>query len=496
MVILAASAPAGAQLPGQAQTRPADGGPALPAGLAGPSENDPSQGPALPAGLDNDGGPVLPGGLDGGPALPGGLEEQPPAPTQPAEAEPEPLARRLGLTGFWEARGGVRTQPDRHEQDVSIGETRLQLDWQRRWEELTFQVTADLLWDPAYDHHHVNLQEGEGLLDLREANVAFSPAAFMDVKLGRHILTWGTGDLLFLNDLFPKDWVSFFVGRDVEYLKAPSDAVKVSVFSDLANVDVVYTPRFDPDRFIRGGRVSYYSSTLRRRAGQDAIVDPDLPDDCFRDSEWAVRLHRNVGSYELASYGYWGYWKSPGGVNPATGEATFPRLSVYGASVRGEALTGIANAEVAYYQSREDDDGENPFVNNSQMRFLLGWERDLPEIASDLRVGAQYYVEWMLNYNDYRQTLPAGTPAADEDRHVVTVRVTKQYLNQTLTLSLFAFYCPTDSDAYLRPRVGYDVTDNWTVEVGGNAFFGKYEHTFFNQFERNSNVYTAVRYSF
>ncbi|MFW6031595.1 MAG: hypothetical protein ACOC9T_03300, partial [Myxococcota bacterium] len=32
----------------------------------------------------------------------------------------------------------------------------------------------------------------------------------------------GTGDLVFLNDLFPKDWRSFLLGRDLDYLKAPS----------------------------------------------------------------------------------------------------------------------------------------------------------------------------------------------------------------------------------------------------------------------------------
>ena len=50
------------------------------------------------------------------------------------------------------------------------------------------------------------------------------------------------GDLLFINDLFPKDWVSFFVGRDDEYLKAPSDSLKASFFNELFNLDFVYTP--------------------------------------------------------------------------------------------------------------------------------------------------------------------------------------------------------------------------------------------------------------
>jgi len=154
------------------------------------------------------------------------------------------------------------------------------------------------------------------------------PFAFIDLKVGRQILTWGTGDLIFINDLFPKDWQSFFIGRDSEYLKAPSDTVKVSFFSDLANLDIVYTPQFDPDRFIRGERISYWNSNLGRLAGRDAIIHTDKPNRWFRDDEIAVRLYRNINNYEFALYGYRGYWKSPAGQNAAGTQALFPDLNV------------------------------------------------------------------------------------------------------------------------------------------------------------------------
>ena len=65
-------------------------------------------------------------------------------------------------------------------------------------------------------------------IDPREAWLSTQPLDFLDLKAGRQVVTWGTGDLLFINDLFPKDWQSFILGRDEEYLKAPSDTVKVA----------------------------------------------------------------------------------------------------------------------------------------------------------------------------------------------------------------------------------------------------------------------------
>ena len=171
--------------------------------------------------------------------------------------------------GFADFRAGVRTQPDDHEPDAILGESRFQIWGENREEWGTLTLRSDFLYDAIPRHSSLDLETGHGPVDLREANVLFSPAADMDVKVGRQILTWGVGDLLFINDLFPKDWNSFFCGRDTDYLKAPSDAALMSFYSGALNVDVVYTPRFDPDRFIDGDRISYWSPADGRRAGRD-----------------------------------------------------------------------------------------------------------------------------------------------------------------------------------------------------------------------------------
>jgi hypothetical protein len=453
--------------------------PVLPAGLA------PADEPSLPAGL---GAPAQP---PSEPALPSGLD----APVTDTPALAAPAKRRLPeeLSGFWEARGGVRTQNDPHEKSASLGETRLQLQYDKAGERAAIKVVSDFLYDPVLNEHDVDLEEGDGWLDLRQANLLLRPASFMDVKLGRQINTWGTGDLLFINDLFPKDWNAFFIGRDDEYLKAPSDAVKTALFGEWANLDIVYTPRFDSDRSIDGRRLSFWDSVRGRRVGRDDEVDFDKPDDAFRDDEWAARLYRNVGAYEAAAYAYDGFWKSPGGMDPQTGEATYPRLQVFGASVRGPLGKGILSLEGGWYRSADDLDGDDPFVRNSEARYLVGYEQ---ELLQNLTGGVQYYVENMLDYGAYRSTLPDGVAAADEYRQVVTVRLTRLLLSQNLRVGVFVYYSPTDRDAYVRPNANYKLDDHWIVEVGGNVFVGEDDHTFFGQFERNNNVYASVRYGF
>ena len=447
------------------------------------------------------GAPTLPKGLNQGqsesktgdiPTLPPGLvaEETLVFPQHPADSG-DSLPFELG--GFWDARLGTRVRDDLHQTDSSIREIRLQLELVKDWETVSLKTTADFLFDGVAKGDRADLDKGDGAIDLREANVLFRASSWADVKAGRQILTWGTGDMIFINDLFPKDWNSFFIGRDLEYLKAPSDSAKISVYAPLANLDVVYTPRFDPDRYIDGRRISYYHPVLDEVTGRNEPIRADVPDNMFEDDEFAARLYLNLGSWETALYGYDGYWKSPNGLDGSTGLFTFPRLTVLGASARGPVSGGIGNVEAGYYDSVDDEDGSNPEVRNSEWRGLLGYER---ELAPDLTGSAQYYIEQMANHGRYLGSLPIGSPVKDRTRHVVTLRLTRLALNQNLRLSMFNFYSPSDEDGYLRLGGLYKMTDAVRIEVGGNFFYGKEDHTFFGQFEDASNIYAGIRTGF
>lgn len=412
--------------------------------------------------------PSLPTGL-GSPSLPSGLGSAPAE--QENETSLEPIVQ---FSGFVDVRAGGRLYSADGFDDASLGEARAQvsLDWSG--ENATIKLTSDFLFDGVLDEHDIDLNRGEGWIDLREASVLVRPTNFMDVKLGRQVLTWGTGDLLFINDLFPKDWNAFFIGRDVEYLKAPSDAIKVSLFGKKISADLVYVPEFDGDRYLDGRRLTLFdplAGALTRVPQALEVAEED-------GAEFAARLYGQVSSYEWALYGYHGFWKSPVGFDPLAMENTFPRLDVFGASLRGPLAGGIVHGEVGYYDSRDDASGSDPFVPNSQWRVLVGFER---ELIPNLTGAAQVYLEQVDD---------------SDNRQVVTLRLTQQLMNQNLTLSAFNFYSPTDEDGYLRLNGNYKINDAWAAEIGGNLFYGNEATSFFGQFEHNSNVFVALRTSF
>jgi hypothetical protein len=403
------------------------------------------------------------------------------------------VALGLDVHGFVDLRSGMRLQNDAHQRDAILNEARTQIDVNHYGPVALWKLRADAVWDEAAGEYEQDFERGYGVIDLREANVLLTPLDFMDVKLGRQILTWGTGDLLFINDMFPKDWQSFFSGRDEEYLKAPSDAVFASMFFSWGNVDVGYMPAFEHDRYISGERISYYNPMLGRRAGAHDPLQVKQRRSWFSDDEVSLRISRNIGSYEVAAYAYVGYWKNPVGFDVDSARQTFPRLRTYGASVRGNAGPGLFHAEVGYYDSFDDRDGDDPLIPNSEYRLLLGYEQ---ELRRNLSAALQYYLEYMQDYSAYERSLSSAQPARDRDRHVVTMRLTQLAMNQNLTLSLFTYWSPSDADIYMRPLVEYKATDAIKVFAGANIFGGRDKHTFFGQFEDNTNAYAGVRYSY
>jgi len=400
-------------------------------------------------------------------------------------------AAALTLSYFAEGAAGVRTSDDTTRKDgYNLLEGRFQVKGShspRALEDWRAELTgkAELLAD-GYDESLKFI--------LREATLSFTPADIVDVKAGRQVLTWGTGDYLFINDLFPKDYVSFLTGRDDEYLKVPSDALRVSVFADAASLDIAVMPVMEPNRSVTGTRLSFYDGTRGAITGDEANRYFQKPAETIENIELAMRAYKTFGSFEGALYYFRGFYKEPRGiVDAATERFFYPRLSVYGFSLRGPVLGGIGNFEAGWYDSAGDRSGLDPMAENSSIKYLAGYSRDL---GNDLSVGAQYLVEQMLDYDSYISSLGAGEAVRDELRHLATLRVMKLMRNQTVEAVFFAFYSPSDNDAYLRPSVGYKITDNMKLTAGANIFIGTEDHTEFGQFERNDNIYGRVRYSF
>lgn len=369
--------------------------------------------------------------------------------------------------------------------DFVLGEGRLRLDISgaTRSGKGYFVVKGDTFYDAIAKRF-----DGE----LREGYAGYSRGP-LDLRLGRQIITWGVGDLFFVNDVFPKDWESFFSGRPMEYLKLGVDGARIRYSGSSLNAELVAVPFFTPDSLPSARRFFFFDpfATVRNQREEKPAVRA-------ANTEVALRVYRRFADFDVSVYAYRGYWRSPGVrldnlAAPTTATRFYPELSVYGLSAQRGFFEGVISLEAGYYDSRQDRSGHDPTIPNSQWRVLAGYQR---ELAQDFTAGVQVYGEIMNDYRAYRDSLPAGMPQQDRFRGVVSTRLTRMLKYQSWTLSLFAAYSPTDNDYFLQPEISHKLTDNLGVSAGANIFGGKSETTFFGQLNRSDNVFFRVRYDF
>lgn len=402
----------------------------------------------------------------------------------PLYSTEEPSVKGFLQTNYSARITGVKL-PGAKRQELMLGEERGRLEgsYYPSNSKVGFDVKGEIFHDWVEDDWGAVLREGhmDYLMDK------------FDVRIGRQIVTWGVGDLLFINDVFPKDWEAFYSGRPLEYLKQGIDAGKLNLYTDLASAEFIVIPHFTPDNLPSVGRFFFfdpYPNITNREV--------EKPKTVFGNTEYALRIYRSLGGTDLSVYAYKGFYRDPAMraddfASPTTISHLYPELAVYGGSLQKSALGGIISAEYGYCDSIDDRNGKNPGIENSQSKFLIGYQR---AFQNDLTIGLQYYGELISRYEEYKANLPPAFFRKKQLHQYITLRVTKFLKYQTVRLSLFTFYSPDEEDFFITPEASINVTDNMLLTLGTNIFVGVKDNTIFGQQHKNSNIYVLARYSF
>ena len=399
-----------------------------------------------------------------------------------------PVVHALDIHGFIQGNYTGRVTGDqtvRGSGDYLLLDDRLQLELSQKSKDGNAGAffKSDFFYDGVADKNDILVREGY---------VNYRKDA-LDLRVGRQIATWGTGDLLFINDLFPKNYSALYSGKPTEYMRSPTDGAKLDISTNVLSAEIMVMPTFDAYEYPNPSRFHVFDpyASVSARTTEKPVKHLD-------DSELALRIYRYFGSTDVSFYAYNGFSKTPSArpdnaVSPGRITYFYPELSVYGFSISGNILNGIGNIEAGYNDSRRNRDGNDPNIENSRWKAMSGYKRDL---GSDFTAGVQYYMEVMDNYSNYSKNLPAGIVRQRMITDYATLRLTKFYMYQTLKLSFFWMYSPADNDYFINPEVSYKLTDEFLFALGGNFFGGERNNTPFGQLKQDGNLYTYLRYQF
>ena len=329
------------------------------------------------------------------------------------------------------------------------------------------------------DVHADGIEDGLWF-DLREGMLSLPVGPRGNARIGRQVLSWGTGDLLFINDRFPKDFEAPLAGGEDLYFKAPSNSLRLDWRFDALSVDLAWTPRFTPDRYIDGQRLGFFDARSGERVGGRDLIEAIEP----RGSEWGLRLHRRHEGVEYALYAYRGFDKQPLGAD-AQGRPSHLRRDSAGFSLRGPVLGGIASFETGREWSGADLSevtARVPHKSAAMAAFEKEWR---PKLTNGLQLYAERHDSEPGN----------ASPLNGESRRLVSLRITRQALRDRLNLSAIVFHSPDQRDRWLRLTASHRLSDQWLLGASANAFGGPVQR-FFGQLEDDSNAGFWVRRQF
>lgn len=362
---------------------------------------------------------------------------------------------------------GVAVRPSDagpHDDRILDAETRLLLE--RQW----YGDRGEML-----DLRFLGIQEfrGDGRVEIRQASLFIPLGRHLEITAGRQVLSWGPAQFEFVNDRFAKDFDSFFLGRDLEYLKAPNDALRVRSFLGRWTLDAAVMPVFQGDRLPNPERFPV-PNPVSGEAEANPAFQADLPRESLSDGEVHLRLDRRLGRWEGALYAYRGFTGTPEGIREVDGAPTsfHPAMAAVGFSLRGPFLAGLGWLEAAFEDIREEDAGTSPRLPPDRWLALAG-TRWSPSPTRSWMVQASAVGQ--AGATELRETLRAldpGHPAVEGIHYRLHGSVTQSLLAERMEVGGRVLWGVTEEDAHWRVRLAYELSDDLAFEVRYHGFAG------------------------
>ncbi len=330
---------------------------------------------------------------------------------------------------------------------------------------------------------------GRGDMDIRELYMDhFTRRA--DFRIGKQIITWGSSDLIFVTDVFPKDWKALIAGRPMEYLKTGVEAARAEVFFKKISIETILISSFTPDTLPGGGRLAAFNP-FPSSVGAVTTMPPNR----LRSPEAALALKKNAGAYDYSLNWYAGRDRRPAlSYDAASGVASqrFPRMWMLGGGFKGASGANVYRGEIAYYHT-EDTSGADSSVQNASLKYLGGMDKTL---GGNRAVSFQFGQEITFDYGAWRRALPPGAPAPGKTQSFASFRFTDAWKYQTIKPKLFALYNFSMRDYYIAAEYERSLNDSLSATLGVNLFGGKHGYTMYGQFDKNDNIYLNAQKNF
>jgi len=330
------------------------------------------------------------------------------------------------------------------------------------------------------------LDNYEKELELGETYVQGSLTKSLDIKLGRQIVVWGKSDNIRVTDVLnPLDMREPGL-TDIEDLRLPVAMSRLDYYIGDWNLTgiVIHEIRFNKSP--EYGSDFYPSST--------PPPHEDKPGSRCKNTEYAAAINGIFSGWDISFYWADFYNDTPhmelvSAGPPPQIEWKHARLKMFGAAFNQALGNWLLKTEAAY-------------IDGFKFFNLPGKEYS----RTDVLAGAEYsgFKDTALSLevanrriNDFDEVLGLAPDKAQKDEFQWVMRLTRDFLNETLTLNFLAStFGGTGQDGALqRFSAEYNITDSVQI-TGGVVFYQSGDLAMYSNIGDNDRLFCEIKYSF
>lgn len=343
----------------------------------------------------------------------------------------------------------------------------------------------------------------------------------LDIRIGRQYVVWGvlTG-VRIVDEINPMDFRELILPELMDY-RIPLWKLRMDYYGNNNTYQLLWIPDL---RFHRPAPRGSEWELLQDITDEDGNNIMNYPDDTLENSEFGFRVQRQVGMTELAlSYFYtWDdfpvvFRRVPveaGALDPQF-FPTYTRIHMYGLTFQRPFFAQVIKGEIAYVQDKFfaiadiDRTGDGLLDNLGELRrdhIRWGLGIDFNIMRSDVSIGV---TQWVIL--DYQPEI-----IQDEYDTALNIFIRREIPQRRAVFTLLGIALFNLEEAYLKPKITFDVTDRFQVGVGADLFWGRQSQQgvgfeggrpvnlieidqrsqFLGNFRHNDRLFVDFKYSF
>jgi hypothetical protein len=329
-------------------------------------------------------------------------------------------------------------------------------------------------------------------VDLQEAWLEYA-ANRWDLRIGRQIVIWGKADGVQITDIIsPPDYTES-ITRDLDEIRIPVDAAKFRLLGDYINTELIWIPVFEPAVQPSGDNPWAVETNLPAKV-KVTMADTIEPDATLENGEIALKVAAYLSGLDVAASVFYTWDDNPAYHRTirSEGDTVFidyaprhHRLTVLGLEFSRPWSDFVFRGEAAYYIGKYHE--TNSIALDPIQKDLLKWLGGVDWTpGNDWTVIAQIAGDTIIDHD--------ASLADKAFETMATLSISKELLNQTLTVSNMLYYDLNENEIYTRPKADYALTDALHLMTGADIFCGDYGD--YGKYRNNSQVWVKVKYSF